>query len=325
MSRYYTLMFIDDDGSSVRRTVISKKILLSASLFFFCLFVALVYVFVDYSKLKHTSFQTKRFEKRLLSSRGELENQRLQIQLFAEEINNLKKKMESLNTFETKVAETLKSKKVDKDVFQGMGGSMPEDIKTNISLEDRHNSLLREMHQQLDVVVAEAEKQEDDFNILLKSLESLESQRIAGDSTARSTKNVRNLVISSIPSLRPVAGGNVTSRFGYRESPFGGRSSEFHKGYDIASKVGTPVRAGGDGVVSFAGDKGSYGKTILISHGHGMVTQYSHLSSFKLKAGDRVKRGEVVGGMGSTGRSTGSHLHYEVHLNGVPVNPQKYM
>lgn len=311
-------MFIDDDGSSVKRAVISKKLLISVFSFVICIIAALTYVFFDYSKLKHTSFQTKRFEKRLLSNRGELENQRRQIQLFADEINALKKKMESLNTFETKVAEKLKSKKVTKEDFTGMGGSMPDDINTNLSLGDRHNSLLREMHQQLDLIVAEAEKQDVDFNVLLKSLETFENQKISGE------KNVRNLVISSTPSLRPVNGGNVTSRFGYRESPFGGRT-EIHKGFDIAGSAGTPIRAGGDGIVSFVGDKGAYGKTIIISHGHGIVTQYSHLSSYKVSSGDRVKRGQTIAGMGSTGRSTGNHLHYEVHLNGVPVNPQKYM
>lgn len=311
-------MFIDDDGSSVKRAVISKKLLISAFSLLFCIISGLTYVFVDYSKLKNTSFQTKRFEKRLLSNRGELENQRRQIQLFADEINSLKKKMENLNIFETKVAEKLKSKKVTKEDFTGMGGSLPDDINTNLSLGDRHNSLLREMHQQLDLIVAEAEKQEVDFDVLLKSLETIETQKISGE------KNVRNLVISSTPNLRPVIGCNVTSRFGYRESPFGGRS-EFHKGFDIAGSAGTPVRAGGDGIVSFAGEKGAYGKTIMISHGHGIVTQYSHLSSFKASSGQRVKRGQVIAGMGSTGRSTGTHLHYEVHLNGVPVNPEKYM
>lgn len=318
MSKYYTLMFIDQDGSFVKRAVIPKKIIISALSVFFLVIAALIFVFADYSKLKTTSFQTQRFEKRLLSNRGELENQRLQIQVFAEEINKLKKRMESLNTFETKVAEQLKSKKIGKADFIGMGGSMPDDLNTSISLEDRHNSLLREMHQQLDVIVAEAEKQEDDFSILIKSLESLEKQKVAG------VRSTRNLVISSTPSLRPVVGGNVTSRFGYRESPFSSKK-EFHKGYDIAGKAGTPVRAGGDGVVSFAGDKGAYGRTIIITHGHGIVTQYSHLSSFKVNPGARVSRGDVIGGMGSTGRSTGSHLHYEVHLNGVPVNPEKYM
>lgn len=318
MSRYYTVMFIDDDGSTVRRAVISKRILISIISICFCAIAGLTYVFADYSKLKNTSFQTKRFEKRLLSNRGEIENQRRQIQLFADEINRLKKKMESLNTFETKVAETLKSKKVTKENFLGMGGSMPDDLNTNVSLNDRHNSLLREMHQQLDLIVAEAEKQDQDFDVLLKSLEKIEAQKIVNE------KPVRNFLISSTPSLRPVAGGNVTSRFGMRESPFGGRS-EVHKGYDIAGKIGSPVKAGGDGIVTFVGDKGAYGKTIMISHGHGIVTQYSHLSSFKVNPGDRIRKGEVIAGMGNTGRSTGSHLHYEVHINGVPVNPEKYM
>ena len=98
-----------------------------------------------------------------------------------------------------------------------------------------------------------------------------------------------------------------------------------HKGVDIAARRGTPVKATADGKVTFSGSKGLLGKTVIIDHGHGIVTRYGHLNEILKKRGDEVKRGDVIGEVGSTGRTTGSHLHYEVHLNGVPVNPVKYI
>jgi murein DD-endopeptidase MepM/ murein hydrolase activator NlpD len=130
-------------------------------------------------------------------------------------------------------------------------------------------------------------------------------------------------ILSATPAVRPTKGW-VTSCFGPRKSPFTGLK-EFHSGMDIANREGEPVIATGDGVVTFAGKKGFLGKMLVIDHGHGMVTRYGHLSEVRPKRGAAVKRGEVIGAIGATGRSTGPHLHYEVLLNGVPVNPERYI
>jgi murein DD-endopeptidase MepM/ murein hydrolase activator NlpD len=135
-------------------------------------------------------------------------------------------------------------------------------------------------------------------------------------------KKQRNL-LAGTPTIRPVDGW-VTSRFGYRKSPFTGRR-ELHKGLDISNRKGTPIMATADGVVCFADKKGLYGLTMVIDHGHGLKTRYAHLNKLLKKKGENVKRGDVIAQMGSTGRSTGPHLHYEVRLNGVPVNPAKYI
>ena len=97
------------------------------------------------------------------------------------------------------------------------------------------------------------------------------------------------------------------------------------EGYDIASRQGTPLLATADGVVTYAGKKGLYGNFIVIDHGHGMITRYGHCHKLLKKRGDKVKRWDTIALMGSTGRSTGPHTHYEVHLNGIPVNPEKYI
>lgn len=107
-------------------------------------------------------------------------------------------------------------------------------------------------------------------------------------------------------------------------SPFTG-SREFHKGIDIANRQGTPIVATADGVVSFKGNKGLLGNVIMLDHGHGMMTRYGHTHEILVEIGDTVKRGDKIAVVGSTGRSTGPHLHYEVMLNGIRVNPEKYI
>lgn len=126
-----------------------------------------------------------------------------------------------------------------------------------------------------------------------------------------------------VPSLWPVA-GESTDSFGYRGNPFGG-GSEFHPGQDIAAPHGTPILAPADGRVVEAGWKNGYGQTVVIDHGNGLTTRYGHLSKIAVAAGQELKRGEELGLVGSTGRSTGPHLHYEVRLGDLPVSPRHYL
>ena len=121
---------------------------------------------------------------------------------------------------------------------------------------------------------------------------------------------------------RPVASGRLSSAFGLRSDPIEG-GARIHAGIDIAGSWGTPVRASADGVVSFAGTAGGYGSLVRLDHGGGLQSRYGHLSRIFARAGEPVRRGDVIGLMGSTGRSTGSHLHFEVRLYGRPVDPQR--
>ncbi len=125
------------------------------------------------------------------------------------------------------------------------------------------------------------------------------------------------------PCIWP-APGTITSRFGWRIHPLT-RRKEFHKAIDIANKKGIPIRATADGKVLFSGWQGSYGRAIMIDHGQGFSTRYCHIQTLLVKAGERIKRGQTIALIGSTGRSTGSHLHYEVWYRGKPVNPIKYL
>jgi murein DD-endopeptidase MepM/ murein hydrolase activator NlpD len=128
---------------------------------------------------------------------------------------------------------------------------------------------------------------------------------------------------NAAPNLWPVE-GRVTGSFGERIDPFNGEGA-FHRGVDISSAVGQTVIAPADGVVTFADFLGGYGRAIIIEHGHGLSTRYGHLANFAVIAGQQVHRGETIGYVGLSGRSTGPHLHYEVRINDTPVNPRKYL
>lgn len=129
--------------------------------------------------------------------------------------------------------------------------------------------------------------------------------------------------ISSVPAITP-ARGILTSGFGNRRDPIS-RGRGNHQGIDIAAAPGAPVRAAADGLVTRASRQGGLGKAVFLSHGYGLASRYAHLSEIVVKPGQRVRRGDVIGRVGNTGRSTGYHLHYEVHLDGSPVDPLAYL
>ncbi|HEU0135164.1 MAG TPA: M23 family metallopeptidase, partial [Allosphingosinicella sp.] len=129
----------------------------------------------------------------------------------------------------------------------------------------------------------------------------------------------------AIPSTEPVRGTNFTSGYGVRSDPFKGRAA-MHAGIDLAGPIGTPIYATADATVGRSEyNSGGYGNLVELEHGHGIQTRYGHLSKSLVTAGQRVKRGEMIGLMGSTGRSTGSHLHYEVRIDGKAVNPVPFL
>ena len=126
------------------------------------------------------------------------------------------------------------------------------------------------------------------------------------------------------PAGNPAVKGWISSRYGKRKDPFTGRTT-MHKGVDVAAKTGTGVVVTADGIVTLAEKKTGYGYLVEVDHGHGISTRYAHNKSIKIKLGDRVKQGQVIATIGSSGRSTGPHVHYEVLINGKHVNPNKYI
>lgn len=157
---------------------------------------------------------------------------------------------------------------------------------------------------------------EEELDKTNKQLQDLYSRYIAYDQELDYTPTIYPLVTR----------GYITSYFGYRRDPITGRYGAYHEGLDIAARTGTPIRATADGTVTQAGRYGNYGLFVEIKHGsYGYTTRYAHNSKILVKPGQKVKKGDIIAYVGSTGKSTGPHLHYEVLVNGKPVNPQNYL
>ena len=162
-----------------------------------------------------------------------------------------------------------------------------------------------------------------EVNLLPSFSDSVEEYNFLTNVNTLSLASSRWPQIAAKPDLWPVEGPLMAS-FGERADPFTGEG-EFHKGVDIRAAAGTPVRAAADGVVIFSGRDGGYGRLVIVDHGRNLHTYYAHLSRFDAQVGRTVRRGEVLGEVGSTGRSTAPHLHYEVRIGGAPVNPYRYL
>lgn len=306
MRKHYTVLVIDDKGSPVRELFFAKRYVRLTLMLAFAAVIGLAAGIWHYTHLHHSVAELNRLHTQVAQKQTELENQRRQIQTFAENINGLKADLLALGDFEQKVRILANLEhKDDQASLISVGGSVPENLDPEIDLQEDHGRLMRAMHSQLNQVQQAAKVRRQSFAELLEGL-----------------KDKRSL-LAATPSLRP-AKGWVSSEFGYRVSPFTGRR-ELHRGMDIANHVGTPIIAPADGVVTHAEKQWLIGNMVTIDHGYGMVTRYGHLDKFLVKKGERVKRGRKIALMGNTGRSTGPHVHYEVRLNGVPVDPRKYM
>ena len=306
MRNRITFILLSGNGSRIRQFSYTKLALAAGAVFSVALMVGMGFLVQDYMRLQQTAAQVAKINEKVAARDAEIVHQKRQIECFANEINQLKLNLVALDTFEKKIRVIANLEKSDgQDNLFGVGGATPEDLDTNASLRRDQSGLIRSMHDQIDQLEGASFYQEQDFTSLLGQLEE--------------KKNL----LACTPSVRP-AKGWISSRFGYRISPFTGRR-ELHAAYDIANREGSPIISPANGIVTFVGKKGAYGNLVMIDHGYGLVTRYGHLKSIEVKRGSKVRRGEVIAKMGNTGRSTGPHVHYEVRLNGVPVNPEKYI
>jgi murein DD-endopeptidase MepM/ murein hydrolase activator NlpD len=303
--RKITFFILSYTGATVKQITVSRRFLGSISACFTVFVILSAFVGYDYYMIKMT-FNKQKLESKIANQKDEIVTQRQQIKKFSNEINALKSTLVELNNFEKKIRIIANIEKpAENDSLFGVGGSTPEDLGSQAPSTENQNGLMREMHSQTRQLTLASLNQKN-------GLESLYNELV----------RQRNL-LSSTPSIRPATGW-ISSRFGYRESPFTGLR-EFHKGLDIANRKGTPIIATADGTVTFAGSKGFLGKLVEINHGHGMITRYGHLQKILVKRKENVKRGDTIGYMGNSGRGTGPHVHYEVLLHGIPVNPKKYI
>jgi murein DD-endopeptidase MepM/ murein hydrolase activator NlpD len=298
--KYFTFMFLPGPNARVRTFRISESVIKSVLLCLAGTLVLSVYLIYEYNDV-----QGKVCE--LQSMREELMQQKAQVQNFALKMIDYKRQMFLIRDLDTKLRRAAGLEpRARAQLVLGIGGRDELGLQNLATIgEKKQDEAFKEMHQELTQLQGAASKQETSLQTLIEYFEDKRS------------------LYASTPSIWPVRGW-VTSRFGNRISPFAG-TIQFHEGIDIAAEVGTPVVAPADGVVIKAGFEAGYGNVVELSHGYGLKTVFGHNSRLNVKPGQHVKRGDIISYSGNTGASTGPHLHYEVRVNGLPVNPIRYL
>ena len=296
---YFNILIFGQKTSKTRHLRIHKK---TFKIVFYLLtfaFLSTTFFFCDYIQLKKKAFELARLHQ-------ETETQKSQIQFFSGRIEDLERQLSKLKDFDKRIRIIANLEKGQETTsLMGVGGPSPSDIREKLKSERDEKGLIQQMRTDVERLQSEAISQEESLSELEKLL------------------HTKKEMLTHTPSIWPTMGW-VTSMFGFRTNPFTGLT-QMHEGLDISNRVGTPVVATAEGIISDIGNDLVHGKILVISHGFGMTTRYSHLSKVTGRVGQKVKRGDKVAEVGMTGRTTGPHLHYEVKLNGIPVNPMRYV
>lgn len=292
--KYITVLFVPDDNTHVFNLKMRSGIFWG---FLFLWLISLVFSFIILSK--HINYRyTLEYNKYLTKKTKE----------FAKEILNAREIVKRTSELNRQLRDLLQLKSKNAIIkYTGFGGPSMVDTELLAKELKDDNTLISRKAFELAVkfVDEQAVINEKSF------------QEIVSYITEQRAK------LTAVPSGWPVKGW-ITCGFGSRIDPFSGALS-FHEGVDIANDLGAPVKATADGVVSFCGFEPGYGNIVTLNHGNGYTTRFGHLAKYVVKLGQHIKKEQVIGYLGNTGRSTAPHLHYEVRLNGVAVNPVKYL
>lgn len=296
---YFNILIFGNKTSKSLNLKVPKKTLKIAFYLVTFLVTSTIFFLCDYIQLKMKTIEINRL-------RQENESQKSQIHFFSSKIEDLERQLSKLKDFDKRIRIIANLEKTEEtSSFVGMGGPSPSDIRERLRIDNDEEALIQQMRSDIERLQSEAISRETSFSELEKVLET------------------KRNILAHTPSIWPTKGW-ITSGFGYRTNPFTGLT-QMHEGIDISNRIGTPVFSPANGIVSEVRDERVLGKTLLISHGFGMTTRYGHLNKVFVKPGQRVKRGEKIAEVGVSGKTTGPHLHYEVRLNGIPVNPLKYI
>ncbi|NWF93599.1 MAG: peptidoglycan DD-metalloendopeptidase family protein [Syntrophaceae bacterium] len=296
---YFNIIIFGQKTSRARHLRIRKKTFKTLLYLLTFSLLTTTFFFCDYIQLRKKTFELGRL-------RHETETQRSQIQFFSARIEDLERQLSKLKDFDKRIRIIANLEKVqESSSLMGVGGPSPSDIREKLKGEKDEKGLVRQMRSDIDRLQSEALSREESLSELEKLLQQ------------------KKEMLAHTPSIWPTMGW-VTSGFGFRTNPFTGLT-QMHEAIDISNRVGTPVVAPADGIVSDTGNDWVHGKMLVISHGFGITTRYSHLSKILVKVGQKVKRGTKIAEIGMTGRTTGPHLHYEVRVNGIPANPMRYI
>jgi murein DD-endopeptidase MepM/ murein hydrolase activator NlpD len=271
------------------------------------IFGTLFFIFILLSMFSYIFLLKYYYERHsMLNFKVENKELRKKVDEYDKSIAAINEKLINLKIYEAQVKNVLQQAK---DNFGGIdisvGGKEFNTYKDyNILSDIKEKELFKQLDQVLKALDSEVDRRAEMLKSSMRELERV------------------HLTWASMPTITPVQ-GYLSSNFGYRISPFSGYRV-IHSGIDIAAKYGSPIKATAKGIVVFTGYKPLYGNIVIIDHGNGYLTRYGHCSRITVREGTFVKKGDVIAKVGSTGRSTGPHVHYEVLINGVPINPLSF-
>ncbi len=292
--KFYTVLVLPDASSEIRTFHIAKRLLVALATAASLVFVA--FLFFIYQAVSLNGYMLELRKLRLAA------NQQASLM---QKTSRLETELAALREFDLRLR-TAAGLEMKENSFLATGGADTLSSRTLMVAAVAHQTPPTDnLPMELDRLSHEMNSRTRSFQELIDQLEAKRS------------------VLASTPTIWPIKGW-LTAGFGYRRSPFTGLR-QMHEGVDISNSVGTPVIAPADGMVSYAGPLGGFGNVISIDHGHNISTFYAHLQQHKVSQGQRIKRGDLIALVGTTGRATGPHLHYEIQVNGSPVNPSKYV
>jgi murein DD-endopeptidase MepM/ murein hydrolase activator NlpD len=301
-NKSFTLIVVPDHSSAVRRYHIQKRFLLQV-----LGGVGVVVLVGIIGTVRYFQLARDAAENRIL--RDENLALKMQLKSIRERIDHIGSTLDRVERFDQKLRAITLLSDPQRNLAMGPTESDPQ-AQQSAAVENQFTRLTTAdapavLAGKLDKLSAEATRQEQSLQQLHDYFQDQKS------------------LLASTPSIWP-ARGWVTSDFGQRLDPYTA-DRVMHAGLDIAAPHGKDVVSPAEGTVVFAGLEGGYGNVLVIDHGYGIKTRYGHLAKISVKAGDRIKRGQIIAVVGNTGRSTGPHLHYEVRVNGIPQNPRKFI
>lgn len=305
----YTIMVVPEDSAQIRRFKVAHQTLLKGALGAVLLMGCMCFGVVHYAFVVNQSGENR-------ALKNENVQLKTRLRLVQDEISRVDDQLERIGQFAARLKTITQLNDPDRKLAIGPLGSQKNERPQVLYVPGERIEFEDEL---IDSNVA--------LGLIEGSLEHVDEAAAAQERTMRELDDFftqDSALLASMPSIRPSPSLLTTSLFGPRSDPYTNRKV-MHRGIDIAAEHGSEVHVTGDGVVIFAGNRGGYGKSLVVDHGFGFQTHYTHLSSYQVSVGQLVKRGQWIAGVGNTGRSTGPHLHYEVRLNGVPQDPQRFL
>lgn len=329
----YTFFIISNQDGETKKVVVSATKVKIMAFVFSIVFLVLTTGLIDYFGLLVQALENKKLKS---------ENAQLlkQFQIVEGKVSSLENSLERVKSFTAKLKLITNVDAEDRIAKLTMGNKPPTGnaqqygeeyepmeqrlTSQNLTEQDKLLAPIKDVNEQKGEVTSQS-SDKDYASLVIRIEKAVKETQLKEQSVIELWEGLseRQSLLNSTPNIKP-ARGWLTSGFGYRQNPFTGKNT-MHAGLDIAASPGSPVYAPADGLVIYASYDDSYGKLVSIDHGYGVTTRFGHNSQIYVHVGQRVSKWDVIAAVGNTGRSTGPHLHYEVRINSVPVDPINFI